>query len=74
MRTLYLRNVPDEVAARLEELAARAGISLNALAVRELSAVARRAENAALLETLPDRGVNAADVLRALREERAGRP
>ena len=36
MRTLYLRNVPDEVVARLERLALLAGTSVNVLAVREL--------------------------------------
>ncbi|HNA49562.1 MAG TPA: hypothetical protein PK594_01790 [Mycobacterium sp.] len=45
MRTLYLRNVPDEVGAQLDELARREGLSLSAFAVRELAAVARRAEN-----------------------------
>ena len=54
MRTLYLRNVPDEVGDRLEQLAAREGMSLSAFAVRELAAVARRADNPALLASLPD--------------------
>jgi plasmid stability protein len=54
MRTLYLRNVPDEVVARLERLAARDGTSVGAVAVRELSEVSRRADNPALLGALPD--------------------
>ena len=45
MRTLYLRNVPDEVVARLEQLAALAGTSVNVLAVRELEQASRRADN-----------------------------
>jgi plasmid stability protein len=54
MKTLYLRNVPDEVAARLQGMASRAGLSLTTFAIRELTAVARQADNAALLAELPD--------------------
>jgi hypothetical protein len=57
MRVLYLRNVPDEVAERLERLAAREGLSVSAFAVRELAWVALRADNPALLAALPDLGV-----------------
>lgn len=73
MRTLYLRNVPDDVGERLERLAAREGISVSAFAVRELAAASRRAENPALLGELPDLGVGAASVVAALdrgRDER----
>lgn len=63
MRTLYLRNVPDEVGRRLESLAAREGLSVSAFAVRELGEVARRADNPALLGGLPDLGVSADAVL-----------
>jgi plasmid stability protein len=63
MRTLYLRNVPDEVGERLERLAAREGMSLSAFATRELALVARRADNPALLAGLPDLGVDAAVVV-----------
>jgi hypothetical protein len=38
MKTLYLRNVPDDVSAALEELAAKESMSVSALAVRELKA------------------------------------
>ena len=75
MRTLYLRNVPDPVAQRLELLASREGLSLSALAVRELSRLAAVADNAALLNALPDQPVETADVLaelRALRREQRG--
>jgi predicted nucleic acid-binding protein len=37
MRTLYLRNVPDDVAERLERMARREGMSLSAFATRELA-------------------------------------
>ncbi len=57
MRTLYLRNVPDEVVRRLETLANRAGTSVAAFAVRELAEASRRADNPVLLEGLPDLGV-----------------
>jgi plasmid stability protein len=63
MKTLYLRNVSEEVSRRLELLAAREGLSLSAFAVRELGEVARRADNPALLGDLPDFGVSAADVV-----------
>jgi plasmid stability protein len=73
MRTLYLRNVPDEVAERLEALAAREGMSVSALAVRELGEVASRADNPALLAGLPDLGVRAKDVVADVRAGRAAR-
>jgi plasmid stability protein len=72
MRTLYLRNVPDDVVERLERLAAREATSVGALAVRELSEASRRADNAALLGALPDLDVTAADVVAAVDAGRAG--
>jgi len=63
MRTLYLRNVPDDVGERLERLAAREGLSLSAFAVRELAAVSRRADNPELLARLPDLDVAADTVV-----------
>jgi len=54
MRTLYLRNVPDDVVERLERLAARDGASVGATAVKELAEATRRADNPALLGALPD--------------------
>jgi len=57
MRTLYLRNVPDDVAARLERMAEASGMSVNAVAVRELAVASRRVDNAALLAELPDLAV-----------------
>lgn len=63
MRTLYLRNVPDEVVERLERLAARDATSVAAVAVRELAEVSRRADNPALLGSLPDLGVRPTTVV-----------
>ena len=59
MKTLYLRDVPDDVVRRLERLAVRDAISVSAVAVRELAAATRWADNAALLEAVPDTGVGA---------------
>lgn len=58
VKTLYLRNVPDEVIARLQRLAARDATSVGAVAVRELTEVSRRADNPALLDALPDLGID----------------
>lgn len=73
MRTLYLRNVPDEVGARLEALASREGLSLSAFATRELSLLARRADNPALLAGLPDLKLDAEDVVVHIEEGRKRR-
>ena len=73
MRTLYLRNVPDEVVERLERLAARTASSVNAVAVRELAESTRRVDNAALLATLPDLGVPTGQVLQAIEDGRRPR-
>ncbi|MGD0387167.1 MAG: antitoxin [Solirubrobacteraceae bacterium] len=73
MRTLYLRNVPDDVVERLERLAASELTSVNALAVRELAEASRRADNPALLAALPDLGVDASALVAELEAGRAGR-
>jgi plasmid stability protein len=73
MRTLYLRNVPDEVVARLERLAAREGTSVSAVALRELTDASRRADNPRLLAALPDHGIAPADIVDDLDAERAAR-
>jgi plasmid stability protein len=73
MKTLYLRNVPDDVGRRLEALADREGLSVSAFAVRELGEIARRADNPALLGDLPDLGVSAEDVVADLDRARARR-
>jgi hypothetical protein len=44
--TLYFRHVPEEVAVRLEKLAAQAGLPLSTFALQELTEAAGRAVNA----------------------------
>jgi hypothetical protein len=73
MSTLYLRNVPPELAERLTQLAERAGMSVSAFAVRELAELARRADNPGLLGDLPDLGVSVSDVLADLDGARTDR-
>jgi hypothetical protein len=73
MRTLYLRNVPDEVVQRLARLAARDATSVGAVAVRELAEVSRRADNPELLGRLPDIGVDVATIVDDLEAERSRR-
>jgi hypothetical protein len=73
MKTLYLRNVPDDVGRQLASLATREGMSVSSFALRELAAVARRAENPALLGDLPDIGISSADVVAELEDVRSAR-
>ena len=73
MKTLYLRNVPDEVVARLKRLADREGMSVGAVAVRELAAASRRADNPALLGALPDSMISTAAIVADLEADRAAR-
>lgn len=73
MRTLYLRNVPDEVGERLERLAAREGLSLSAFATRELAAISRRADNPALLAALPNLEADADAVVTDVEAGRSSR-
>ncbi|MGQ0779337.1 MAG: hypothetical protein ACT4NY_33805 [Pseudonocardiales bacterium] len=70
MRTLYLRNVPDDV---IERLAARDGMSVTAVAVRELTEVSRRADHPALMGALPDLGIDPTDIVADLDADRATR-
>jgi hypothetical protein len=73
MKTLYLRNVPDDVSERLAMLASREGLSVSAFAVRELTEAARRADNASLLGELPDLDVPAEELIADLETGRAAR-
>jgi len=73
MRTLYLRNVPDDVVERLARLAARDATSVAAVAVRELADVSRRADNPALLGALPDLDVDTATIVSDVDDGRAER-
>jgi len=66
MKTLYLRNVPDDVIERLERLAARERSSVSAVAIRELAQVSRRADNQDLLGALPDSGLETAVIVSEL--------
>ena len=70
MKTLYLRNVPDEVAAALEQLAQQEAMSVSALAVRELKAAGAFRANADLLWAQPDLRVTIDDVVDAVRSGR----
>lgn len=70
MKTLYLRNVPDEVADALEELARSESMSVSALAVRELRAAVAFRANADLLWSLPDLDVDLGAVVAAVRSGR----
>lgn len=72
-RTLYIRHVPDEVAAKLEKLAVQAGLPLSSFALQELTETARRADNAELLAALPSLPIDRGSILDALRETRAER-
>lgn len=73
MRTLYLRNVPDDVVERLERLAARDATSVSALAIRELAEASRRADNPALLVRLADLGADPDEVVADVRSGRGDR-
>lgn len=73
MKTLYLRNVPDDVVERLERLAELAKTSVSAVAVRELTEASRRADNPALLGDLPDIGIDPTELIGGIDAERAGR-
>ena len=73
MRTLYLRNVPDDVADRLERLARIENTSVSALAVRELAAASRRVDNPELLADLPDLNIATSALVDGIDSERAGR-
>jgi hypothetical protein len=73
MHTLYIRHVPDAVAAGLEKLAAQAGLPLSTFALQELTESARRADNAQLLNALPSLPIKRTSILEALAESRAER-
>jgi hypothetical protein len=73
MKTLYLRNVPDEVVERLETLAAKDATSVSSVAIRELSEVSRRASNPALLGRLPDLRVDSSQLVEGIEADRAQR-
>lgn len=65
--------MPDDVIKRLQRLAALAATSVGAMAVRELADVTRRADNAALLDTLFDLDVDTTELVADVENRRAGR-
>lgn len=73
IRTLYLRNVPDDVVERLERLAARDRMSVAAVAVRELEEASRRADNPELLGPLPDLDIDPISIVADVDRGRAKR-
>jgi predicted transcriptional regulator len=73
MKTLYLRNVPDDVVDRLERLAKRERISVSAVAVRELAEASRRVDNVDLLGALPDLNLDVGQLIADVDAERAAR-
>ena len=70
VRTLHLRNVPDDVMDRLERMARAASTSVTAVAIRELDAATRRVDNAALIATLPDLDIATEAIVEQLESER----
>lgn len=70
MRTLYLRNVPDAVAAALEEMASAESMSVSALAVRELGAAVAFRRNRGVLDSVPRIEVGLDDIVDTVREGR----
>lgn len=70
MRTLHLRNVPDDVMDRLERMARAASTSVTSVAIRELDAATRRVDNAALIATLPDLDIPTETIVEHLESER----
>jgi plasmid stability protein len=74
MATLYVRDVPSDVADVLKKRAATEGMSLSAYVVAELSRVAARATNTAVVARLRDRergdGPSTTEILDALTDTR----
>lgn len=73
MKTLYVRNLSEEVSSQLETLADREGISLSELASRELTSYVERVQNATILSALPDHGLDVAVLLEDIESGRASR-
>jgi len=53
MATIYVRDVPEDVAAQLAAVAKAQKTSVQALALQELTAFARRSRNRVILDALP---------------------
>ncbi len=70
MKTLYLRNVPEDVVAALEDLATQESMSTSALAVRELAAAVAFRRNVDIIWAAPDLNVSLGDIVDAVRSGR----
>ncbi|KIU18584.1 FitA-like ribbon-helix-helix domain-containing protein [Mycolicibacterium llatzerense] len=70
MRSLQIRNVPDDLMERLELLARASNTSVEAVALRQLGIATRRTDNAALLATLPDLCIPTDDIVLHLHASR----
>jgi plasmid stability protein len=74
MTTLYIRDVPDEVAETLKHRAAAAGMSLSAYVARELATIAARPTNAEIVQRLKNRdrsaGPTTEDIVQAVHDSR----
>ena len=72
MKTIQVRNVPDDVHRALRSRAAAAGVSLSDLVLEELERVARRPPVADLLARARERsgGAGEAAIVAAVREAR----
>lgn len=74
MTTLYVRDVPPEVAETLKERAAAEGKSLSAYVAAELGRIASRPTNVEIVARLREldrsEGPSSADIVEALRESR----
>lgn len=74
MTTLYVRDVPAEVAQTLKERAAAEGKSLSAYVVAELGRIASRPTNAEIVQRLREldrsEGPSSGDIVEALGQSR----
>lgn len=74
MTTLYVRDVPADVAQALKERAAADGKSLSAYVVAELGRIASRRTNAEIVQRLRDldrtEGPTSGDIVQALAQPR----
>jgi hypothetical protein len=74
MKTIQIRNVPDELHRSLKERAAREGTTMSDLILAELPRLAHRPSSPQLLERIrartPVGGPSAAELIRAERDTR----
>jgi predicted CopG family antitoxin len=75
MKTIQIRNVPEDVHARLRQRALAAGLSLSDYALAELELVARRGSNAEVLMRAASRDapVTVDDIVGVIRAARPDR-